>query len=61
MCGNNEKVLDAMKKAGKAVRPGDVAEITGIDSKEVSKIIQDLKKERKVFSPKRCFWALAED
>jgi len=58
---NNElAVLDAMKKAGKPVRPGDVAKATGIDSKEVSKLINSLKKQGKVMSPKRCFWAPAE-
>jgi hypothetical protein len=34
-----EKVLDAMKKAGKPVRPGDVAKMIGIESKEASKTI----------------------
>ncbi|RLA83910.1 MAG: transcriptional regulator, partial [Deltaproteobacteria bacterium] len=34
-----EMVLEALRKAGKPVRPGDVAKATGLDSKEVSKII----------------------
>ena len=51
-----KKVLDAMKKAGKPVRPGDVAKVLGEDSKQVSKAIQELKKQGKVVSPKRCFW-----
>lgn len=55
-----KKVYDAMVQAGKPVRPGDIAEMTGIDKKEVSKIIQKLKKEGKVISPKRCFWAPAQ-
>ncbi len=50
-------VLDAMKKANKPVRPGDIAKITGIDSKEVSRIIKELKRQGKVFSPKRCYYA----
>lgn len=54
-----EKVLDAMKKAGKPLRPGDIAKLTGIPSKEVSKIIKELKKEGKVISPKRCYYAPA--
>ncbi len=54
---NEEKVLDAFLKADKELRPGDVAEMTGIDKKEVSKIISKLKKEGKVFSPKRCYYA----
>ena len=56
MADNKTTVLNEMKRIGKPVRPGDVAKSTGIDSKEVSKVIQDLKKEGKVHSPKRCFW-----
>lgn len=55
-----QQVLEAMKKAGKPVRPGDLAEVLGLESKEVSKIIAELKKEGKVISPKRCFYAPAE-
>ena len=53
-----KKVLQAMKKAGKPVRPGDVAKMLGVESKEVSKIISGLKKEGKVISPKRCYYSL---
>ena len=53
-----KKVLKAMKKAGKPVRPGDVAKMLGVESKEVSKIITGLKKEGKVISPKRCYYSL---
>ncbi len=53
-----KKVLKAMKKAGKPVRPGDVAKMLGVESKEVSKIISGLKKEGKVISPKRCYYSL---
>ena len=53
---NEKDVLNAMKKAGKPVRPGDVAKTTGVESKEVSKIINKLKKEGKVISPKRCYY-----
>jgi biotin operon repressor len=51
-----KKVLTAMKKAGKPVRPGDVAKMIGEDSKEVSKAIDALKKQGKVVSPKRCYY-----
>jgi biotin operon repressor len=57
---DKEKVLEAMKDAGKPVRPGQVAEATGIDKKELSKIIKELKKEGKIFSPKQCFYSLAD-
>ena len=49
-----------MKKAGKPMRPGDLAKMTGIESKEVSKIIDDLKKKGKISSSKRCFCAPVE-
>jgi DNA-binding MarR family transcriptional regulator len=55
-----KKVLNALKKAGKPLRPGEVAEIIGEESKTVSKIIGDLKKQGKVISPKRCFYAPSE-
>jgi len=57
MTPDEEKILTAMKKIGKPVRPGDIAEATGIDSKEVSKIIASLKKQELIDSPKRCFYA----
>ena len=57
MATTEQTVLKAMKKAGKPVRPGDVSKMTGIDSKEVSKVIKGLKEKGKVSSPKRCYWA----
>lgn len=50
------KVLNAMKEAGKPVRPGEVAKTLGVDSKDVSKAIKSLKEDGKVISPKRCFY-----
>lgn len=50
------KVLEAMQNAGKPVRPGEVAKELALESKEVSKAIQVLKKEGKVHSPKRCYY-----
>jgi Mn-dependent DtxR family transcriptional regulator len=61
MAKTEQIVIDAMKKANKPVRPGDIAKIIGIESKEVSKVIKELKKSGKVISPKRCYYALAED
>lgn len=57
---SKEKVLQTMKEAGKPVRPGQVAEATGIDKKELSKIIKELKKEGKIISPKQCFYSIPE-
>ena len=60
MSENAEKVLKAMKDAGKPVRPGDVAKALGIESKDVSKAIKVLKKDGKIHSPKRCYYAPTE-
>lgn len=51
------KVLDVLQKADKPMRPGDIAKELGVDPKEVSKIIAELKKSGKVHSPKRCYYA----
>lgn len=51
-----DNVLKAMKDAGKPVRPGDVAKVLGVESKEVSKAIKSLKESGKVISPKRCYY-----
>lgn len=59
MQDNEKAVLEAMKAAGKPVRPGDVAKAMGIESKEVSKAIDSLKKQGKVISPKRCYYSPA--
>ena len=52
-----ESVLKAMVEASKPVRPGEIAKALGIESKEVSKAIKQLRKEGKVHSPKRCYYA----
>jgi len=57
---NAEKVLQAMKDAGKPVRPGDVAKSLGLESKEVSKAIKVLKEQGKIHSPKRFYYAPTE-
>jgi hypothetical protein len=51
-----KKILDAMKKAKKPLKAGEVAQLIGEDAKEVSKAMDKLKKEGKISSPKKCFW-----
>ena len=55
-----KKILNAMKKAGKPVRPGDIAKMINEESKEVSKVIASLKKKGKVISPKRCYYSIGD-
>ncbi len=54
-----EKVLDIMRKAGEPLNAGKIAELGGLDRKEVDKAMAQLKKEEKIVSPKRCYWTAA--
>jgi DNA-binding IclR family transcriptional regulator len=51
-----EKVLDAMKAAGKPLKAGEIADAAGLDKKEVDKAMKVLKTEGKIESPKNCYW-----
>jgi predicted transcriptional regulator len=53
-----DKVFTALSKATKPLRAGEVADITGIDKKEVEKAIKQLVKEEKVYSPIRCCYQI---
>lgn len=55
-----EKVLKAMREYGQPVNAGKIAEITGIDRKEVDKAFAELKKEGAIVSPVRCKWEPAK-
>ena len=55
---DKDNVLEVFKSFDKPLRPGEIAEKCGIDSKDVSKIIKELREEGKVYSPKRCYYAL---
>lgn len=56
---NEAKVLQAFKDSTEPLNAGKIAEITGIDRKAVDKIMDKLKKEEKIVSPKRCYWTAA--
>lgn len=51
-----EKVLDTLKKAGEPMKAGEIAEVSGVDKKEVDKALKLLMTEELVHSPKRCFY-----
>ena len=53
---NKEKVLEAMIKAGNPLNAGKIAELTGLDRKEVDKAMKQLKTEGAIVSPKVCYW-----
>lgn len=55
-----EMVLTVMKEAGTPLNAGKIAELSGLDRKEVDKAMNELKKEGAIMSPVRCKWAPAE-
>jgi len=55
---DKDAVLGVFKSTDKPLRPGDIAKELGIESKEASKFIKELREEGKVISPKRCYYAL---
>ena len=54
-----EVILEAMKKAGEPLNAGKIAELSGLDRKEVDKAMKELKEEGQIVSPVRCKWAPA--
>jgi len=53
---NYDVVLEYFKKATAPVNAGAVAEETGVERKEVDKIMKKMKDEEVIVSPKRCYW-----
>ena len=56
---NKSKVLETMKKAGEPLNAGKIAELSGLDRKEVDKAMKELKEEGLIISPVRCKWTPA--
>lgn len=54
------KVLAVMTEAGEPLNAGKIAELSGIDRKEVDKAMKALKDEGAIVSPVRCKWAPAK-
>ena len=55
-----EKVLETMRQAGEPLNAGKIAELSGLDRKEVDKAMKELKAEGAIVSPVRCKLAPAE-
>ena len=52
-----EMVFKALENSEKPLKGGEIADITGIDKKEIDKAIKKLVAEGKINSPIRCFYA----
>ncbi len=53
---NREKILDAMKNAGKPLKAGEAADLAGLSKADADKAFKELKKEELIISPRRCYW-----
>ncbi len=51
-----ERVLATMVEAGVPMNAGKIAELSGLDRKEVDKAMKELKDEGAIVSPVRCKW-----
>ena len=49
-----------MKEAGQPLNAGKIAELSGLDRKEVDAAMKQLKAEGAIVCPVRCKWAPAE-
>lgn len=52
-----DKVLETLKTSDKPLKGGEIAEISGLDKKDVDKAIKQLKTEDLIEVPKRCFYS----
>lgn len=52
----SDKIIKTLNSAGKPMKAGEIAESTGLDKKEVDKVIKKLVAEGKMHSPQRCFY-----
>ncbi len=57
----SEQIIKALTDAENPMRPGEIAEAIGIDKDEVEKAIKKLKKDEKIYSPKRCFYDVKKE
>lgn len=55
---NESKVLTVFKQEAKPLSSKEVAELSGLDKKDVDKIIKKLKDSDQLDSPKRCYYQI---
>ncbi len=53
---SENKIIEALTKNAQAMKSAEIAVATGIEKKEIDKLIKKLVVEEKVYSPKRCFY-----
>lgn len=51
-----EIILKALKEANEPLKSKQIAEATGLDQKEINKVLSKMKKDGKIVSPKMCVY-----
>ncbi|NCC94852.1 MAG: MarR family transcriptional regulator, partial [Opitutae bacterium] len=51
-----DRVLEVLRAQGEPLNAGKIAELGGLDRKEVDKAMTRLKKDGRIVSPRRCYW-----
>jgi predicted Zn-ribbon and HTH transcriptional regulator len=51
---DKEKVIKAFRDSEEPLNPTKVSQMSGVEKKEVDKIMKELKKDETIISPKRC-------
>ncbi|MBN2669072.1 MAG: MarR family transcriptional regulator [Bacteroidales bacterium] len=55
---NKEKVIKALSDSSEPLKAGELSDLTGLEKKEIDKIIKVLKTENTIQSPKKCYYSL---
>lgn len=53
---SSDNILHVLKTSAVALKSGEISEKSGIDKKEVDKILKKLINDGVIISPKRCFY-----
>lgn len=52
------KVIQVLKDSKNPLKSKEIADESGIDKKEIDKVIKKLKKIDKIYSPKNCYYSV---
>ncbi len=55
---SKEKIIQVLESSNEPLKSAAIAELSGIDKKEVGKIIKKLKVDGLIESPKNCFYQI---
>ncbi len=56
MTDMQEQVISTMKDQGKPLKAKEIADLMGVEKKEVDKAMKGLKTTGAIASPKNCYW-----